>query len=452
MAENADRLSRRLKFIYSLGEFAPSVAVGTIVPFYFLFFLTDVAGIRPGVAGTLLLVARLWDAINDPLVGNLSDRTQSRWGRRRPFMLFGAVPMGLLFMLIWFVPPFVESGKALYYLAVYILFDTAITFVQGPYAALTPELTADPDERTSLITWRMAVSIITGLAAAVGMDYLFSAMPDLRSGFAVMGIIVGLISIFPAIWISLAIRERPEYRLRSGFTLREGLRLVFQNKPFLRSVITETFAWTAIALVEGVFAYYLVYWAGLPQEDSPLIMAIILASAALFLPLVNYLSGRFEKKWAFVIATGIWAMVHIALFFIPQYTLAPIYIAAVLAGFGVSAAHVLPGAMTADTLEITELQSGQRREGIFTGISAFTHKLGVSASVFTLGWVLDLTGYVANAASQSASALMGIRVLVSWVPLGLLLVAIVMAIGFPVTRTYHAQIRAAIRERRHSAG
>ncbi|HLC34345.1 MAG TPA: MFS transporter, partial [Anaerolineales bacterium] len=98
------------KLVFALGEFAPSVAVGTVLPFYFLFFLTDVAGVRPGVAGTILLIARIWDAVNDPLVGVLSDRTRSRLGRRRPYMLAGAVPMAVLYMLLWFVPPLATSG------------------------------------------------------------------------------------------------------------------------------------------------------------------------------------------------------------------------------------------------------------------------------------------------------------------------------------------------------
>jgi GPH family glycoside/pentoside/hexuronide:cation symporter len=445
-----EKLSPYIKFVVALGEFASSVAVGTILPFYFLFFMTDVAHVSPGLAGTVLLFARLWDAVNDPLVGNLSDRTHSRWGRRRPYMLFGAVPTGILFALLWIVPPFGGLARGIYYLVTYFLFDAAFTVVSGPYAALTPELTLDADERTSLITWRMAVSIITGLAAAIVMGIIFSEVPNLQMGFAVVGALVGFVGIFPYLWIVLAVRERPEFQEQKGVGFLEGLGFVVANRPFWLALATDALAWVAIAIVEGVFAYFLIYWGGISEEDSPLVMAAILASATLFLPLVNWLSNHFEKKWAFVISTATWMVAHFGLWFVPQFMPAPIYIVAIVAGLGVSSAHVLPGAMSIDVLESVELDSGQRQEGIFTGMSAFFRKLGISAALFALGWVLELTHYVPNAAEQSASALTGIRVMITWVPLALLGLAILAAAAFPITRAVHARMVAELEARRAS--
>lgn len=441
-------VSRKTKFILALGEFGPSVGVGTIVPFYLLYFMTDVAGMRPALAGGVLLFARLWDAINDPLVGNLSDRTRSRWGRRRPYMLFGAVPMGILFALLWFVPPFSDAGKAVYYLVVYWLFDTSFTIVTAPYTALTPEITLDADERTSIITWRMAVSIITGLMAAVAMDFVFSAMPSLQVGFAVMGIAVGFLSILPYFWIFVAIEERAEYQGQAGFKFIEGVRLVLTNRAYLLSLMADIFAWTAIATVEAVFAYYLIYWGGIPQEESPIVMAMILASASICLPAVLWLAGRFEKNQAFIICTGTWALVHVALWFIPQNIAAPIYVVAAIAGLGVAGAHVLPGAMSIDVLESVELESGGRQEGIFVGTSNFGRKLAISIALFLIGIMLEKTGYVANATQQADAALTGIRMLISWIPVAMLGASMLAAYAFPITREVHAGMLEELSRRR----
>lgn len=143
------KLSRATKIIYGAGDLGFSLT-STIVGAYFLFFLTDVVQIKPTVAGIAILIGKTWDYINDPLIGHLSDRTRSRWGRRRPFLLFGAIPFALAFIMMWYIPPFTSSiALTVYYAVAYVVFDTAATFVYMPYFALTPELTEDYDERTS---------------------------------------------------------------------------------------------------------------------------------------------------------------------------------------------------------------------------------------------------------------------------------------------------------------
>ncbi len=143
-----DRLNRRTKLIYGFGDTGFSLTT-TIIAAYFAIFLTDVVGISPGVAAIAIFVGRSWDYINDPLIGHISDRTRSRWGRRRPFLLFGALPFALAFLLLWLRPPFEsQTLLAVYYAIAYVLFDSAATFVYMPYYALTPELTSNYDERT----------------------------------------------------------------------------------------------------------------------------------------------------------------------------------------------------------------------------------------------------------------------------------------------------------------
>lgn len=434
-------LPRHLKIIYALGELMPSVGVGTVIPFYFLFFLTDVAGIRPGTAGTLLLAARIWDGINDPLVGALSDRTRSRFGRRRPFILAGLVPMAAFYALLWIVPPLDDALlRAGYYLAIYFLFDFFYTLVSGPYAALTPELSLDSDERTSIVTYRMAVSIIVGLLSAVALPFVFDAARSMEEGFARAGVGVGIISLIPYLLIVFTVRERPEFQSRKHAPLAASLRGVLRNRPFWLALLVGWLSWLAIGVVEAVFAYYVVYWGGIAEQDSAAVLAVILASATLFLPLVSWLSTRFEKKWAFVTCTLSWLVVHVALWQVPRAAPVPVYALAFLAGLGVASAHVLPSAMGADVLESIEVESGQRQEGIFGGASAFVQKLGTSVALLVIGWVLDFSGYRPGAPEQLTSALTALRVLVSWVPAVLLLGSIWAAAAFPITRDVHRRL------------
>ncbi|MGL4650613.1 MAG: MFS transporter, partial [Caldilineaceae bacterium] len=145
----AEKLSFRVKFIYGLGDLGTAISAA-LRAFFLLFFLTDVARLDPGMAGWIVLITRVWDAVNDPMVGWLSDRTNTRWGRRRPWLLFGAVPFGVLLFMMWIVPPFDPWGLFFYYLVVGLLLDSVYTMINVPYTALTPELTRDYDERTSL--------------------------------------------------------------------------------------------------------------------------------------------------------------------------------------------------------------------------------------------------------------------------------------------------------------
>jgi GPH family glycoside/pentoside/hexuronide:cation symporter len=420
-----------------------------VIPFYFLFFLTDVAGIRPGIAGTLLLVVRIWDGVNDPLIGALSDRTRSRFGRRRPFILAGLLPMAAFYALLWWVPPVASAGgRALYYLAIYFLFDLFYTLVVGPYTALTPELSLDTDERTSIVAYRMGISIVVGLLAAIALPFVFDAAPSMREGFAWAGGGLALLSLAPYLLIVAVIRERPEFQTRKSLGVRASIFSVLRNRPFWIALLVGWVSWLAIGVVEAVFAYYVIYWTGIPEEDSAIVLATILASATLFLPVVNWLATRFEKKWAFVICTLTWAALHVALWWIPRQAPVPVYVIAFLAGLGVASAHVLPAAMGADVLESVEVQSGERQEGVYGGLSGLIQKLGTSVALLGIGWILDLTGYLPGGAEQSEAALAGIRALVSWIPASLLLVSVWAAAAFPITRAIHRQLALEAGERR----
>ncbi len=258
---SSEKLSFWTKIAYGLGDLAQSVGPGTVVPFWYLFFLTDVANLDPSLAGLTLLVGGVWDALNDPLIGSLSEHTRTRWGRRRPYLLFGALPYGATFVLMWIVPPIQnQTLLCLYFALVYILFDTAVTIVSCPYYALTPELTLDHDERTSLTIFRMFISIATGLMAAVGFSFILEAYPDERTAFLIMGVAFGILFVLSILVTSLGTREREAFQVEPALPLLESLRFVLRNRPWRYTLGMRILSWIPANFASALLAYFLIYW------------------------------------------------------------------------------------------------------------------------------------------------------------------------------------------------
>ncbi|MGD8805997.1 MAG: MFS transporter, partial [Chloroflexota bacterium] len=240
------RLSMRTKFAYGLGDWGTSAATAAR-NLYWLFFLVSVVGLNAELAGIIILIGRVWDSINDPLVGTLSDGLQSRWGRRRPLILAGAIPFGITFFLLFYVPAW-DSDLALliYYAVVYLLFDTVYTIVNVPYAAMLPELTEDYDERSSLAGWRIAIAILASLVAVatfkstaenligVRLAASMGLVEAVRFGYAVTAAIWSVTLILSPLLLVLLVKETGSKgrAVRDPFHPIQTLREVLRNRPF----------------------------------------------------------------------------------------------------------------------------------------------------------------------------------------------------------------------------
>ncbi len=444
-----EKLSFQEKLTYGLGDVAHSAGPGTIVPFWYLFFLTDIARLKPGLAGLTILIGGIWDAINDPLVGLWSDRTRTRWGRRRPFLLFGALPYGVTFALMWWVPPIEDQLlKALYFALIYILFDTAVTIVSCPYYALTPELTLDHDERTSLTSYRMFISIIAGLITAIGFSLVLDAAPDERTAFWVMGLLSSAVFVTTILVAFFGTRERAGFQAEAPARPLESLRFVLRNRDWRYTVGMRILSWIPVDVASAVFAYFLIYWIGMQTTEASLVQAVLLGSAALTMPLILWMTRRWEKKTAFIVAIASWAVVMLGLLLVPQGAKHLVWPIAILVGPGVAAAHTLPTAMSADTLDVDELNSGRRQEGVYAGFEVFVRKLSTKLVLAGIGPVLAWAGYVERVASQTPQTLLAIRLLIAVVPTIILLGAIIVAWRYPLTRSRHRAIQKELAQRR----
>ena len=452
MSAKTQTLPRITKIIYGSGDLGFSLTL-TIVAAYFAIFLTDVVGVQASTAALAIFLGRTWDYFNDPILGYLSDRTRTRWGRRRPFLLFGALPFAIAFVLLFLRPPFVSSlALALYYAFVYILFDTAATLVYMPYFALTPELTDSYDERTSLTSYRMFYSILGSLIAfTVPLMIIGAFAPESAPRVALMAVIFGGVSAIPLLLVFFFTRERPEFQRLEQPNLRQSLKAAAKNKPFVFGAVIFLLTWVSMDILQAMLLFFLKYVVQ-REAQADLIMASIFVTAIFALPFWTWLSRKMNKRLAYAAGVGFWAVVQVALISLnADSPLALVLGLCILGGFGVGGAHVLPWSMLPDAIEWDEWQTGQRHEGMFYSLVTLAQKVASSIAIPLALLVLDATGYIPNSTVQPDSALLGIRLVIGPLPALLLIIGIIFAVRYPLSREEHARVVRELEERRAAA-
>jgi GPH family glycoside/pentoside/hexuronide:cation symporter len=444
-----DKLPAWRKWMYGSGDLGFSLT-STIVVAYFAIFLTDVVGVRPAIAAIAIFLGRSWDYINDPLFGYISDRTRTRWGRRRPYLLFGPIPFAIVFALMWWKPPIQgDIALAIYYAIVYVFYDAAATMIYMPYFALTPELTSDYDERTSITSVRAFFSIVGSLIAFIIPVMIIGGFsPNHASNVLLMGIIFGILSAIPLYLVFFGTSERPEFMNQKQPGLWESVRASLQNRPFIFSAIIYLFTWVTIDILETFLIYFIKHVVN-RESSSDLIMGTIFVVAIIALPLWTWTSRRLNKRLAYIIGMSFFAVVLLVLINLTSTT--PIWLILILctlAGIGVSAAHVIPWSIIPDAIEYGELKTGKRYEGMFYSLISISQKFASSMAIPLALVILDITGYVPNSTQQPPNAILGIRFLTGPIPAITLCIGIVFAILYPLRRERYTQIAQELEDRR----
>jgi len=437
-----ERLPWYTKIAYGSADFGFAF-VDSCVAVLFAIFLTDMVGLPAKLAALAIFIGKSWDYINDPVIGYLCDRTRSRWGRRRPYLVFGFIPFGLSFLMMWWIPPFSNPWALVaYYAAAYFLFDTMVTVVTMPYFALTPELTQDYDERTSLTSYRMAFSLIGGLVAfVIPLMMIGETIPENKGRALMMGAIFAVASSLPILLTFLGTREKKEYIEQELPSIRESLRAARKNRPFIFAMGIFLFTWTAMSIIENQLFYFLEYRMGL-EDEAPILAGTVFISAILVLPFWVWISKKTDKRTAYIVGMLFLSAVMISLIFIPPTLgLWIILTLAALAGVGVSAVHVLPWAMIPDAVEVDQLETGNRHEGVFYALVTLFRKIAASIAIPFALLMLDASGFISNSANQPASAINSIRFLMGPLPSIFLLGGIIFAIFYPLTREVHRKTR-----------
>jgi GPH family glycoside/pentoside/hexuronide:cation symporter len=458
-----------MKLLYGSGDWGIS-SISMMRSIFYAIYLTDVVGLEPRLASFGALVGIVWDAINDPIIGMLSDRLHTRWGRRRPFLLWFAIPFGLSFITLWSAPSWESQTALLIYVTLsFMLADTLQTLVGVPFLSLTPELTPDYDERTTLTSFRsffqLAGALTVVIAAPALVDLVLASGGTQQQGFMLVGAIFGGMGALPLLLIGLLIREKSTPAQTESIPFRETLKGAWQNVPFRYAVGIHMLNWSAVDMIVVAFPYFLLYWVargdllasihilGFDLAYESAFFGILMSVCILFIPFWLWLARWRNKRDAYMLGMSFWIVIELLIFTIQPSDIAYLLAIAALAGIGVSAAYTLPDSMFADVIEWDELRTGRRQEGIFYGIRTLIRKLTGALVVFITLQLLGWSGYASPPDGtlhfvQADSALRMIRLLVS--PFGALMLCgtILLAWLFPLSREKYEKIQELLEQRR----
>lgn len=409
------KLSFKEKLGYSLGDTA-SHFVWDMVGFWLLFFYTDVYGISAAAAGTIMLIARFWDMAIDPVIGVVSDRTNTRWGKFRPYILFGAIPYAVLAVLTFSTPDLGETGKIIYAGATYVLLMTAYACINLPYSALGAVMSSDTYERAGLNTYRFIAGfigqfVVTGLALTLANRF---GGGDKTQGFQYT---VGLFAFLSLIFFFITFKttkERVAPPKAQQNSLKKDFGGLFKNKAWLILAIVGIVSFIMFAMQNAAIAYYFKYYLG--KEDNVQLFNVIGTVALIVaLPLSKPLAKRFGNRNVFIGSSLISGLFFI-LIYLPGITdLTTIYVFNVIAKMAYAPAVPLLWTMIADAADYGEWKTGRRATGLYFSAAVFAQKAGWGIGAAITGWILSLSGFMPNVV-QSGEAITGIKLLVSVIP------------------------------------
>jgi GPH family glycoside/pentoside/hexuronide:cation symporter len=452
------RLGFGEKLIYGVGEIGPGLAENAI-GFFLLFYYTKVVLLDPGLCGLALMIGRFWDAFTDPLMGYLSDQARTRWGRRRPFLLFGALPYGLLFFLLW-APMLGVTGNAAFPLLLFgfLAYSTAATVCQVPYYTLGGELSNDYHERSSIVSFRQvfaALGILIGGAMTPVVVSTFGGVPyqleGSRVGWLWMAGIFGALGVVSWLITAIGTRERapvgaagpaaaslwevPAGSLRASLQTLKNPHFRIMASVFL--VVQISFTMTTVTL-----PFLLDDWVGRPE----LLSAILAVMIVVMLPSLGLwvrASRRIGKRRSYLIGLGIMGVLSLQTiwYFQPDTWVGGFYLYVMIFAVGLASHFVFPWAMMPDIIDYDELETGTRQDGPYFGVMTFLRKSSSAISNQVAGLLLGWIGYDATLAVQSDGTLWGLRLTYGLIPGVAFLAGMFLFSRFALTESASREIR-----------
>ncbi|MCF6743284.1 MFS transporter [Blastococcus sp. KM273128] len=427
------RLTRGTHLGYATGSIG-TAAFGTVPGLLLLYYLTDVLGVAAGIAGLVVFAPKAWDVLLNPWIGNRSDRTESRWGPRRPWMLAGGVTLPPLFVLV-FAGPGAPPGVAAAWVAVtFLLAATAYGCFQVPYVAQPAEITDDPDERSALMSWRVAALAVGILLAGAGAPAVVDAFGGGRAGHLAMAVFVAALLALGMLGAVVGTRHAPTLtRVRSEGRLGDTVRLAWRSRPF--RVLLTGFVVQALGI--GVMLAGVPYFSEQVLGDpaaGTLLFAALVGPALLVMPLWLRVGRRVGKRAGLLTSSGLFTGAAGALAVVPTGGTGIAVALVVLVGAGYAGMQMFPLAMLPDVIAADEAASGARRAGVFTGVWTAAETLGLAVGPGLLGGLLAVAGYVSSTGgevvAQPSGAVLAVRIGFTLVP------ALLVLVSLPVLARY----------------
>lgn len=419
-----EKIGAKEKLSYGVGAFGKDLYHG-LIGAYLMIFFTDVAGITAAAAGTIFLISRLFDAVNDPIVGVIVDKTNTRWGKFRPYLLFTPIVLAVLSIALFTIPSFNGIALVVYFLIVYMLWGAAFTAYDVPIMSLAPAITKNSHDRTGLLTAGRIVTIIATGAVSV---FALPIVSMLGNGDDAKGyqLFVAILVVFSLLfsWIAFAnVKERHVLKVKKN-NFKDYVNIIKGNSPLGILLIVVLVIASVMSLSGSMLVYFLSYVLKEP-ELIPVFQALSLIVPLFFAPFIPIISRKFGKKRTIngmILLAGV--MFLLRYFFWSNMSM--LVITTILAGIGFIGAFILATSMLADTVDYTEWKTGSRSESVIFSLNSFTIKVGLALAGGVAGLLLELIKYVPNV-EQTASTMSGINSLFSLIPgIGLIIALFVM--------------------------
>jgi len=436
---SVSRIPMGLCLGFGVGSFGISVLLNTVTTF-FPALMTTVLGQSAALAGLLLTVSKLYDVLADIYIGSLSDRTRSRWGRRRPFLVGGAFVSGLSFLLI-FMPPKLEGTALVVWMGcALIVYSTGYSLFSVPYIAMAGEMTDGYHERTRLLSYRAFFISIGQIVSSAGTAALVSWWGGGSLGYAVMGATTGAIlslAMLTSFFGTKGARQVAAAPAAIKLGRREAARTLLDNRPFVLLMVIKISQYMAIAVINTTKLLFLLNVVGIGYVGLINLTLVQNIVSAACLPLWVKLGRRIGKRPAYLLATALLGLVYVSWFFTgPGLTMPGVWVRGAFNGVAAAGTTLMSIAMLPDVMEYDRLRTGVRREGIYSSFYSIVEKLGYALGAAVSGTILAVTGYISTTGGrlviQPASAVSGLYAGASLIPAALIAVSFLVMLAYPL--------------------